>query len=344
VKHFFPLSTLFGRTCRSVEFTSTRLLDPALTLRFCSLCLLHFGYIFKFIIMHPESYAARKGLSGIGHVHGRHFKHTIVHEGCEIGIASDMPDRDTFNLSLKFLDLEGKKHSVTDNSSLNLCFPPEYKPITGPYVSQSTNLSEQMAGTKRSQKGENAYILTAKRRVVHGGRDLNDSSGTLHLFPNPNYQYISVAFFEPRINFTELLFSNHSTATALSRSAAREGDTGTRKPVIIDLSGDEEHSDTIQSVKAIMKRLPPDSITGDFPRFKGGTVYIIIDSKSSIYQYRLHKATLSRVSPMFAKFIQLPCPEEAMEELKVAATDAQARFELTYSSKHGKWILRRAVS
>jgi hypothetical protein len=152
-----------------------------------------------------------------------------------------------------------------------------------------------------------------------------------------------VSFFEPRINFTELLFSNHSIATALSRSAAREGDTGTRKPVFIDLSGDEEHSDTIQSVKAIMKCLPPDSIAGDFPRFRGGTVYIIIDSKSSIYQYRLHKATLSRVSPMFAKFIQLPCPEEAMEELKVAVTDAQARFELIYSPKHGKWVLRRAV-
>jgi hypothetical protein len=343
VKHLFPLSIQFCRTRRSVEFTSNRLLDPALTLRFRSFCLLHFGYIFKFIIMHPELYAARKGLSGIGHVHGRHFKHTIVHECYEISMASDMPDRDTFNLSLEFLDLEGKNHRVTDNSSLNLCFPPGYKPTTGPYVSQSTNSSEQMAGTKRSHKGEDAYILTAKRRVAHGGRDLNDSSGTLHLLPNSHYQYISVPLFELRINFIELLFSNHSIATALSRSAAREGDTGTRKPVIIDLSGDKEHSDTIQSVKAIMKRLPPDSITGDFPCFKGGTVYIIIDSKSSIYQYRLHKATLSRVSPMFAKFIQLPCPEEAMEELKVAATDAQARFELTYSPKHGKWVLRRAV-
>jgi hypothetical protein len=108
VKHFFPLSTLFCRTRRSVEFTSTRLLDPALTLRFRSFCLLHFGYIFKFIIMHPESYAARKGLSGIGHVHCRHFKHTIIHESYEISMASDMPDRDTFNLSLEFLDLEGK--------------------------------------------------------------------------------------------------------------------------------------------------------------------------------------------------------------------------------------------
>jgi hypothetical protein len=158
------------------------------------------------------------------------------------------------------------------------------------------------------------------------------------------YRYTCVSYFEPSISFAGLLLSNHLIAMSMSRSTTTDGDTRTRKPVIIDLSGDEEHSDTIQPVKAIMKRLPPDSTTGEFPCFKEGAVCIIIDPKSSVYQYRLHKTTLSRVSPVFAKFLQLPCPEEVMEEWKIAATGAQARFELTYSSKHGKWILRRAVS
>ena len=202
-----------------------------------------------------------------------------------------------------------------------------------------------MASTKRSHKDEDACIPAVKRRIARGGRSgKNDNSGKLHLLPNPHYQYICISYFGPSIGFTGLLLSNHLIAMSMSRSTTTDGDTRIRKPVIIDLSGDEEYSDAIQSVKAIMKRLPPDSIKGDFPCFKEGAVCIIIDPKSSVYQYRLHKTTLSRVSPVFAKFLQLPCPEEVMEKWKIAATGAQARFELTYFSKHGKWVLRRAVS
>ena len=91
-----------------------------------------------------------------------------------------------------------------------------------------------------------------------------------------------------------------------------------------------------------MKRLPPDS-AGNFPRFKEGSVYIIIDPRSSIYQYRLHRTTLSRISPAFAKVLRKNCLE-ASEALKTEVTDAHARFDLIYSDKHGKWVLRRGVS
>jgi hypothetical protein len=105
----------------------------------------------------------------------------MVHEDYGISMMSDMPDRDTFYLSLEFLDPEAKKHNVTDNSSINLYFPPRYKPTTAPYVSQSTNLTEQMAGTKRSHKDEDAYIPAGKLRISRGGRSgKNDSSGKLH--------------------------------------------------------------------------------------------------------------------------------------------------------------------
>jgi hypothetical protein len=279
--------------------------------------------------MYPETYAARKGLLGIGHHHGRHFNQTMVHEGYEVNMTSDMPDTDTLNLRLEFLNLDGTKHSVADNFVLNLCFPPGYKPTTGPYVLHNTNLVEQMAGMKRSHKSEDIYIPTAKRRVAHGGQGgKNHSSGKLNLFLNLVTNTLAVTS------------SNNLIATPLRRG----GDTGARKPVIMDLSGGEDRPDTLKSVTAIMKRLPPDSMKGDFPRFKEGAVYIIIDPKSSIYQYRLHKTTLSRLSPIFAKALQLPCPEEAMEEWKIAAPGAQARFELTYNYKHGKWMLRRVVS
>lgn len=297
--------------------------------------------------MHPDIYAARKGVPAIGYGYDCHFNQIMVHEGYEINMTSDMPDTDTFNLRLEFLDLDETEHSVTDYSSLKLCFFPRYKRTTGPYVLQSTNLSEQMAGTKRSYKDEDDYAPTAKRRIAREGRGgKNKSSGKLHLLPNPHHQHISVSIFDSSSQGSVLLSSYLLTiliATPWSRSVTRGADTGTRKPVIIDLSSDEEHSETMKSVTAIMKRLPPDSITGDFPRFHGAAVYIIIDPKSSVYQYRLHKATLSRVSPVFAKFLQMPCLE-AMEELKIAATGAQARFELTYYSKYGKWVLRRAVS
>lgn len=144
---------------------------------------------------------------------------------------------------------------------------------------------------------------------------------------------------------TELLFSDYVIAPPLRKSVAKDGHFGTRKTVIIDISGDEEHpaTNTTPSAKAIMKNLPQDSISGDFPRFREGSVYIIIDPRSSMFQYRLHRTTLSRVSPLFAKFLRMNWPE-ASEALKTRATDAYARFDLRYSYQHKKWVLTRTVS
>lgn len=93
-----------------------------------------------------------------------------------------------------------------------------------------------------------------------------------------------------------------------------------------------------------MKPLPQNSIPEDFPCFKSGVIYVIIDPKRSNYQYRLHKAVLSRISPVLSKALRLPSPKEAMEKLKIASTDAHTRFELIYSHKLGKWVLQRVVS
>jgi hypothetical protein len=119
-----------------------------------------------------------------------------------------------------------------------------------------------------------------------------------------------------------------------------------QKPVFIDLSSDEEQpvSNLPQPAKAFMKSLPPRLSTGDFPCFDRAAVYFIIHPKNVLYQYRLHKAVLSRISPLLAKVLQRPGPKEAMEKLKVACTDAEARFELTYSHKLDKWMLVRSVS
>ncbi len=134
-------------------------------------------------------------------------------------------------------------------------------------------------------------------------------------------------------------------ATPLKKDIARGGQGRTQK-VVIDLSDDDEQpaSNPTQLAEAIMKPLPSDSTTGDFPHFNSGAVYIIIDPENSLYQYRLHKTVLSRVSPIIDKALHLACPKEAKRKLKVANTDAEARFELAYSPKNGIWMLRRTVS
>jgi hypothetical protein len=91
-----------------------------------------------------------------------------------------------------------------------------------------------------------------------------------------------------------------------------------------------------------MKPLPANSISGGFPRFDGGEVFVILHPDLT-YQYRLDKATLSRVSPWFASVLQVPCPE-ASEALKVARTNADARFDLRYYPDEAMWRLNRTVS
>lgn len=119
--------------------------------------------------MHPKTFTARTGLLGVGHCHGDYFSHSTVHERYTLNLTSNMPDEDTFNLKIEFLDLEERKHSITDDSHPNFCFPPGYVPTTGPYAPHITDLTQQMAGMKRSQKDEDAYVPMAKRRVAPRG-------------------------------------------------------------------------------------------------------------------------------------------------------------------------------
>ena len=145
---------------------------------------------------------------------------------------------------------------------------------------------------------------------------------------------------------TKITF-NTRVAAPLSKDFTKDDHHGTQKAVIIDLSDDEADRihNLMQPAKAMMKPLPQGSMTEDFPRFSSGTIYIMIDPKIRTYQYRLHKAVLSRVSSVFARALQRPCPKEAIEKFKVATNnDIGARFELFYSCKLRQWKLLRGVS
>jgi hypothetical protein len=287
-------------------------------------------------------------LPGIGDRHGDHFSQTTVHEGYKLNMTSEMLDVDVFNLKIKLLYLEEEKHSVADNSQLNFCFPPGFIPTTGPYALQRTDLTKQMAGNKRSHKDGDDFVPETKRRLTFNGQGVkNNNTGKLHLRNDSQHQNKSTSPFNVVHYSATKITSNTQVAAPLSKSFTKDNHHGTQKAVIIDLSDDEEHRihNLMQPAKAIMKPLPQGSMTEDFPRFNSGTVYIMIDPKIRTYQYCLHKVVLSRVSPVFAKALQQPCPKEAMEKYKVATNnDIGARFELFYSFKLRQWKLLRGVS
>jgi hypothetical protein len=146
--------------------------------------------------MHPGTFLARNSLQGIGYSHGDRFSQITVHEGYELKIVSDMPDVNTFVLKIELLDLEKGKQSVPNRPQLNFSFLPEYIPITGPHALQSTYLTAQMAGKKRTLKDENAYVPEIKRRVILGGQDGRNNSGMLSLLHNFQHRNIKTPLLE----------------------------------------------------------------------------------------------------------------------------------------------------
>jgi hypothetical protein len=92
-----------------------------------------------------------------------------------------------------------------------------------------------------------------------------------------------------------------------------------------------------------MKPLPPALDRSRFPRFAEGTVYIIVHPDNHVYQYKLHKALLSRVSTPLQGLLSSK-KDELDNALKAATTNAEVRIELTYNPKRTDWTLVKRVS
>ncbi|KAF4637097.1 hypothetical protein G7Y89_g1003 [Cudoniella acicularis] len=79
----------------------------------------------------------------------------------------------------------------------------------------------------------------------------------------------------------------------------------------------------------------------DFPRFKGGDVYIELKAKSHSYCYTLHSSILSRASSWFEETLKMEIPEydNSLAEASYSRTRVAHRYEMSFDPKQNLFLL-----